>query len=78
MLTGMLWFDNDPRATLSARIEKAMDYYRKKYGRMPELCLVHPSMMEKNQKQLDIGKLTVRPYKPVLPNHFWIGIEEQN
>jgi hypothetical protein len=77
MHTGMLWYDNDPRTTLNVKIQKAVEYYHHKYGRLPELCLVHPSMLEKNLKQLEVGKLTVRPYQPVLPGHLWIGIEDQ-
>lgn len=78
MHTGMLWFDNDPQIALNVKIQKAMDYYRKKYGRVPDLCLVHPSMLEQNQKRLELGELTIRPYRPVLPGHLWIGIEDQN
>jgi hypothetical protein len=77
MHTGMLWFDNSQTA-LTVKIQKAVDYYHKKYGRNPDLCLVHPSMMENNQKNLEINKLTVRPYRPVLPGHIWIGIEDKN
>ena len=77
MHTGMLWFDNS-QTTLNAKIQKAMAYYHKKYGRTPDLCLVHPSMMEKNQSHLEVNKLTVRPYRAVLPNHIWIGIEDKN
>jgi hypothetical protein len=77
MHTGMLWYDNDPRTTLNVKIQKAVEYYHHRYGRLPELCLVHPSMLEKNLKQLEVGKLTVRPYQPVLPGHLWIGIEDQ-
>lgn len=77
MLTGMLWFDNSQTA-LTVKIQKAVDYYHKKYGRNPDLCLVHPSMLDKNQRQLEINKLTVRPYRPVLPGHIWIGIEDKN
>lgn len=77
MHTGMLWFDNSQTA-LTVKIQKAVDYYNKKYGRSPDLCLVHPSMMEANQRQLEINKLTVRPYRPVLPGHIWIGIEDKN
>ena len=77
MHTGMLWFDNST-TTLHVKIQKAMDYYHKKYGRTPDLCLVHPSMLETNQKQMEIHKLTVRPYRPVLPGHIWIGIEDKN
>ena len=80
MHTGMLWFDNSQTA-LNIKIQKAVDYYHKKYGRTPDLCLVHPSMLdasERNQHQLELNKLTVRPYRPVLPGHIWIGIEDKN
>ena len=77
MHTGMLWFDNSQTA-LTVKIQKAVEYYHKKYGRNPDLCLVHPSMLDKNQRQLEIDKMTVRPYRPVLPGHIWIGIEDKN
>lgn len=80
MHTGMLWFDNSQTA-LNVKIQKAVEYYHKKYGRTPDLCLVHPSMLdaqERSQRQLEINKLTVRPYRPVLPGHIWIGIEDKN
>ena len=77
MHTGMLWFDNDPKTTLSVKIQKAMDYYSKKFGRIPDICLVHPSMLDADQKQFDLGKLTIRPYQPVMPGHLWIGVEDQ-
>lgn len=80
MHTGMLWFDNSQTA-LNIKIQKAVDYYYKKYGKKPDLCLVHPSMLDgiqRNTRQLEINKLTVRPYRPVLPGHIWIGIEDKN
>lgn len=80
MHTGMLWFDNSQTA-LNIKIQKAVEYYHKKYGRTPDLCLVHPSMLEaqeKNQRTGEVNKLTVRPYRPVLPGHIWIGIEDKN
>ena len=78
MHTGMLWFDNS-QTDLTIKIQKAVDYYEKKYGRKPDLCLLHPSMLDAshNQRSLEIGSLTVRPYRPVLPGYIWIGIEEQ-
>lgn len=74
MHTGMLWFDNSS-ATLQAKLQKAVDYYKKKYGRSPDLCLVHPTMLENNG--FEIQGLTVRPYRPVLKGHIWIGIEDK-
>ena len=76
MHTGMLWFDNS-QSTLLVKIQKAVEYYRKKYGRRPDLCLVHPSMLEKDQNCAEVDGLTVRPYRVVLPGHIWIGIEEK-
>lgn len=77
MHTGLLWYDNDPLTTLSVKIQKAMDYYNKKFGRKPDLCLVHPSMMEGGKIHFELGKLIIRPYRPVMPGHFWIGVEDQ-
>jgi hypothetical protein len=89
MNAGMLWFDNDPRTALTAKIERAVDYYRHKYGRDPNLCLIHPSMLpnEGNEDQQpksgkpalsSVEGVMVRPYRPVLPGHLWIGIEDKH
>lgn len=68
----MLWFDNS-QALLSVKIQKAAEYYLKKYGRDPDLVLVHPSMLAQPEK---FGNMTIRPYRPVLPGHIWIGVED--
>ena len=73
MHTGMLWFDNT-KSTLDFKIKQAADYYRKKYGRSPDLCLVHPSMLDNSR--VDEDKITIRAYRPVLPGHIWIGVED--
>jgi len=76
MHTGMLWYDNSP-TTLNIKIQKAADYYHKKYGRFPNLCLVHPSMLNGNHFEEE-RKITIRSYGPVLPGHLWIGNEDKN
>lgn len=75
MKIGMLWFDNDANTGLAAKIERAAAYYRTKYGRDPDLCLIHPSMAEEGIQM--VRKITVRPFRLVLPGHLWIGIEEK-
>ena len=86
MNAGMLWFDNDPKTALSAKVERAAAYYEKKYGKRPNLCLIHPTETPipdpspKSENTLDSGegsKIMVRPYRPVLPGHLWIGVEEE-
>ena len=37
----MLWLDADARRTLDEKVQRAVDYYRQKYGAMPDLCLVN-------------------------------------
>ena len=69
----MLWFDNS-KTTLEAKINKAVDYYTKKYEEKPNLCLVHPSMLK---GPIIIDGIEVRPYRPVLPGHIWIGIKDE-
>ncbi|MBU4224226.1 MAG: hypothetical protein KKC71_00185 [Chloroflexi bacterium] len=76
MNVGMLWFDNDPRTALTVKVERAADYYRQKYGHIPDLCLVNPGMLA--EPLLKAGKVSVRPNRLVLPGHLWIGVEEKN
>ena len=52
MYTGMLWFDNDAKAELKLRVERAAEYYRRKYGQQPNLCFVHPSMLANRELPL--------------------------
>jgi hypothetical protein len=86
MNVGMLWFDNDSKAELNAKIERAATYYRNKYGKNPTLCFVHPSMIPAaevenrqapdpgQEAQYRSGEIEVRSTRSILPNHFWIGI----
>jgi len=74
MHTGMLWFDNS-QTSLAAKVRKAASYYKKKYSRDAEMCLVHPSMLG-DQSPEDVDGITIRAYRPVLPGHLWIGVEE--
>ena len=76
MNTGMLWYDNDPRTALKAKVERAASYYRQKYGGTPDLCLVHPSMLPNPQPEI-VGKVAVRPNRAILPGHLWIGVDDQ-
>ena len=80
MNVGMLWFDNDVHTALTAKVNRAADYYRQKYGLVPDLCLVHPSMLGERPDLVEghAGKVTVRPNKAILPGHLWIGTEDKN
>lgn len=74
MNTGMLWFDNDPQTELKTKVTKAASYYKKKYGKAPTLCFVHPNMVKK--KKSSQGKIKIRTTVTILPNHIWIGNDQ--
>jgi len=78
MRTGMLWFDNSQTA-LNIKIEKAVEYYEKKYGRKPDLVLIHPTMLGERADGTSFSSdgLTILPYRPVLPGHIWVGIDDK-
>jgi hypothetical protein len=83
---GMLWFDNDQQASVPSKVERAARYYQKKYGKLPNLCYIHPTMMKveregkreaqpkTDQEPLKIGQILVLLNEKILPDHYWIGI----
>lgn len=72
---GMLWFDNDPKSDVLSKVKKAVAYYQKKYGEIPNLCFVHPSMI--SEMKFEACEISVCSNSTMLPNHFWIGVESQ-
>lgn len=77
MNIGMLWFDNDAKTDLATKIQRAVEYYRNKYGRAPNLCFVHPSMLATTPIQQTNG-VELRTSRSVLPNHLWLGVSTKN
>lgn len=76
MTTGMLWYFG--KADLMKSIQEAAKRYETKYGRKPDLCLVHPNMLaDITEESLSVNGVIVRPYRPVLPGHIWIGVEDK-
>jgi len=72
---GMLWRDSDPKLSLNMKLEKAIDYYEKKYGKKPNLCHVNPGVVVNGNGQLPA--IEIRADRSIRPNHFWIGVGEE-
>lgn len=72
MKTGMLWLDADSRRTFDEKVERAVDYYRQKYGATPDLCLVNITTFTEEER--NIGVVKVQRTRTVLPHHFWVGL----
>lgn len=71
MNVGMMWLDTDKHRSLEEKVRRASEYYRDKYGRFPELCLVNTRILDDETK---VGRVMVQPAKAVLPGHFWLGM----
>jgi hypothetical protein len=62
-------------------VQRAADYYRQKYGYVPNLCLVHPTMLTQPHPEFvegRSGKVVVQPNRMIRPGHFWIGVDDRN
>ena len=79
MKIGMLWQDCDPKADLQAKIARAASYYQQKYGQVPNLVFIHPSMAPAqpgSPAATGATGIEIRTSRSVLPNHFWMGVKE--
>ncbi len=74
MISGMLWFDNDPKTGLAKKIDRAAQYYQKKYGQPANLCFVHPKMLGK--EQIEAADVEVKTSETILLHHLWIGTRQ--
>ena len=69
---GLLWFDDNPRVPLAAKIESAVRRCQERFGRSPDVCYVHPRTLAGAQG-LPIHPRVVERAS-VLPNHFWVVV----
>lgn len=72
MKSGMLWLDADARRTFEEKVQRAVEYYREKYGAMPDLCLVNTATLADDE--VEVGPVKVQRARTVLPHHFWVGV----
>lgn len=75
MREGLLWYDDDPGRDLAQKVGRAAQYYKKKFGRKPNVCYVHPSQEHEDEER--VGSVAVSSLSSVLRHHFWLGEEEQ-
>lgn len=71
---GMLWFDDDPKRDLEAKVANAVKHYREKFGQQPTVCYVHPSMLS---EPATMANVLVKPSRTVMHGHLWIGVQHQ-
>ncbi|MBN1177987.1 MAG: hypothetical protein JXD18_02165 [Anaerolineae bacterium] len=75
MKQGLLWFDDDAKRDLAQKVGLAAQYYCQKFGRRPNTCYVHPSVLPETAQKIDGVRITTLP--SILKHHFWVGEEER-
>ncbi len=75
MEIGMLWFDDGPNS-MQEKVNQAVAFYTDKFGKKPTHCLVNPVTL--NGGDDTISGIQVKSARTVMPDHYWVGIEEQN
>lgn len=71
MITGLLWYDNDPKVEFAVKVARAAERYHERSGRAADVCYVHPSALA-STSSLPVD-LQVLPSAKVQQNCFWIG-----
>lgn len=76
MQAGLLWFDNDPTRSISAKAMDAAERFTQKFGVEPDVCFVNARSLSEGDMVIPFheGKLRLSPASNILVNHFWVGV----
>jgi hypothetical protein len=69
---GLLWFDDDLKRPLVARLDEAVERYEERFGARPTLVHLNPAQVE----GLVYRRLKVLGDAHLRRNHFLLGMEE--
>jgi hypothetical protein len=69
----LVWYDNDRKRPLRAKVAAAAERYHERFGTPPELVLVNPAH---GGEASEIAGIAVRTTALVSPHHLYIGREE--
>lgn len=79
MNAGMLWYDGDKKKTMIQTVTEAAVYFQKKYGRMPNMCIINSqdwyALPEKPPAEIEVAGsfISLHPWSNLPPAHIWIG-----
>lgn len=73
-----VWYDDNPKKSVNAKIDEAVLKYKQKFGKDPSICKLNENMQPQNSEvsSLDeVAGVKVLRAKNVPQNYFWIGNE---
>lgn len=69
-----VWYDDNPKKPVSAKIDEAVLRYRQKFGKNPSVCKLSDKMQPLELSD-DVAGVKVQTAKNIPQNYFWIGNE---
>ena len=69
----LIWFDNDRKRPLRAKVAAAVERYEERFGSAPELVLLNPAQAGADEA---IVGIPVRTTPLVSPDHLYVGRED--
>ena len=76
MKWGLLWFDDNRKAPLATKVERAARRYREKFGRSPDVCYVNPVTLSGAEAMP--ARVKIVEMVSIQPNCFWIGVKSSS
>ena len=76
MKEGLLWCDNDPKRSLSVKVDQATTRYRAKFGRKPTVCYLNEADLNGDSGEVKGIRLEVKPN--VLKHHLLLCEEKSD
>jgi hypothetical protein len=70
-----VWYDDNPKKSITAKIDEAITRYTQKYGTAPQVCLLNETTQNSEDYTaiLATNGLKVLPAKHVRQNYFWMS-----
>lgn len=70
-----VWYDDNPKKSISAKIDEAVVRYKQKYGKAPKVCMLNEKTQTEDYAGVAANGFQVLPVKHIRQNYFWIGME---
>lgn len=71
-----VWYDDNPKKTVGAKIDEAVLRYKQRYGRSPDICMLNDAVLTSDYEASEANPdIRIRAAKNVPYNYFWVGNE---
>ncbi len=70
-----VWYDDNPKKSVTAKIDEGVLRYKQKFGKEPGICRLSDQTQSPEEVQSEVSGVKVERAKNVPQNYFWIGNE---